>query len=424
MPHLALPTLTAYLRKHGVNVIQRDMNLEVIDFILTRAYMTNAMHHVHNDFGPHVSRHPPMSPPDEQVQWALRHGMQRAAQVEQAKRVLRSDAFFDGPSGLRAFQTVADCLAIASLPYFPAELSLQSYEAAIPVDSSRALLHGVRDPVHNIFIDIYRQLLLDDLRREQPDIVGISIPSMPQMLAGMTLAYLVKESGLACHVTIGGPHVSMLREQLLKTPSIFQLIDSAVVFDGEVPLLRLAEALDSGKSLEDVPNLVYRRGQQICATPRKEPERIANLPLPDFDGLPLDRYLAPRLALPLLTARGCYFGKCAFCNVGYGEPESFSQLRAEHLADQMLALQNKYAVKHIFFSDEAVTPRNLRLLSALLVDRDAPLHWGGCARFEKVITPRCSTAWRVAAVAWSSLAWRARRPTSCRQWSKALKSST
>ena len=66
---------------------------------------------------------------------------------------------------------------------------------------------------------------------------------MPQMLAGMTLGYLIKhEAGLDCHVTVGGPHITMLREALAQVPAIFSLFDSAVVFDGEVPLLRLVEA--------------------------------------------------------------------------------------------------------------------------------------------------------------------------------------
>jgi radical SAM superfamily enzyme YgiQ (UPF0313 family) len=88
----------------------------------------------------------------------------------------------------------------------------------------------------------------------------------------------------------------------------------------------------------------------------------------------------------LLTARGCYFGKCAFCNVGYGEPEAFSQLKSEQLAEQMTALHQKYGVKHIFFSDEALTPRNLRNLSPILEDMGRPIQWGGCVRFEKVIS--------------------------------------
>ena len=387
MPHLALPTLTAYLRQHGVEVIQRDLNLEVFDTVLTQAHVRGALVRLRERFGPAGTglRRPGAMPPADRLQWAVREGPRVAAQVERAKQVIRSDAFFDGPVGLRAFRTLVDALEIASLPYYPAALHLQSYEAAVPVDSSRGLLHGVRDANTNLFLDLFRDGVIADIRREQPDVVGISIPSMPQMLAGMTLAHLVKEAGLPIHVTVGGPHISMLREELVKAPSVWQLIDSAVVFDGEVALLRLAEALAGDGELSRVPNLIYRDGARVRVNERKEPEKIANLPLPDFDGLPLDRYLAPRLVLPLLTARGCYFGKCAFCNVGYGEPESFSQLRAEHLAEQMMALHERYGARHIFFSDEAVTPRNLKHLSALLAAQGAPVHWGGCARFERVI---------------------------------------
>ncbi len=386
MPHLALPTLTAYLRQHDVTVIPRDLNAEVFEHVLTAGYMAEAVEEVRRRFGPGSSPAEEMPPPMELVQFALRRGPWLARQVERAKAAVRSDAFFDGPVGFRSLQILMDCLQIASLPFYPANLHLQSYEAAGPVDSSRFLLEGVRDPRHNMFLDIYRRTLLPDIRREQPAVVGISIPSMAQMLPGLTAAYLIKEAGLDCHVTVGGPHISMLRDVLPDAPQIFGLIDSAVVFDGEAPLLQLVDAVADGRDLAHIPNLIYRHGEEIRVNPRKEPEKIANLPMPDFEGMPLDLYLAPRLVLPLLTARGCYFGKCAFCNVGYGEPESFSQLRAQQLAEQMLTLHERYGVRHIFFSDEAVTPRNLRDLSRILQKEGSPLRWGGCVRFEKVIT--------------------------------------
>ncbi|MFN8446786.1 MAG: radical SAM protein [Caldilineaceae bacterium] len=387
MPHLALPSLSAYLRQHRVEVIQRDLNVEVFDRILTREYIKRAVQQVREVYG--IGQRPRSAqamPPRELVQWALEAGPRLASQVEQAKAVMRSELFFDGPIGLRNFRIITECLELASLPYYPANLHLQSYEAAGPVDSSHFLWQGVRDGQHNLFISLFRELLIPDLLREAPDVVGISIPSMPQMLPGLTAAYIIKEAGLQCHVTVGGPHITMLREQLPKATKLFQLFDSAVIFDGEEPLLKLTEAVASGSDLSAVPNLIYRVRDEIRVNPRKEQEKIGNLPSPDFDGLPLDRYLAPRLALPLLTARGCYFGKCAFCNVGYGEPEAFSQLRAQQLAEQMLALHEKYGVKHIFFSDEAVTPRNLRELSKILSEQGTELTWGGCARFEKVIS--------------------------------------
>ena len=390
MPHLALPTLTAYLRQEGCEVIQRDLNVEVFDEIFSRRYLTASLARLRRMRGSAGSGRRQMPGTEkagaERIEWALEAGPRLAKQVERAKAGIRSSAFYDGPIGLEMLSTLLDCLEIANMPYHPASLHFQGYDSAGPPDNSRFLLHGVRDDQHNMFLDIYRRLLLPDIVREKPDVVGISIPSMAQMLPGLTAAYLVKEAGLDCHVTVGGPHVSMLRAQFPDAPALFELIDSAIVFDGEVPLLQLARAVANGESLAGIPNLIYKDGRQIRVTERKEPEKIANLPMPDFDGLPLDRYLAPELALPLLTARGCYFGKCAFCNVGYGEPESFSQLRAQQLAEQMLALHEKYGVKHIFFSDEAVTPRNLRDLSKIMRERPETLHWGGCVRFEKVIS--------------------------------------
>ncbi len=389
MPHLALPTLTAYLRSHGVEVLQRDLNATTFDTILTREFMMETLAKLREDYGADVSYHPNNRraiPAREHIQWALHEGPRLANDVKKAKSIMRSETFFEGEKSLPAFETVIKCLEIASLPYYPASLTLQSYVSAYATDSSASLLEGVRDENHNIFLDIFRNGILEEIKREKPDVVGISIPSMAQMLAGMTLAYLIKDAGLDCHVTVGGPHISMLRDEMAKVPAIFTLIDSAVVFDGEVPLLNLTQALEKDGDLSVVPNLVYRDGDEIKVTDRKIPEKIGNLPLPDFDGLPLDRYLAPVLALPLLTARGCYFGKCAFCNVGYGEAESFSQLRAEQLTDQMMALHEKYGVKHIFFSDEAITPKNLRALPPVLKSLDTEFHWGGCVRFEKVVS--------------------------------------
>ena len=99
---------------------------------------------------------------------------------------------------------------------------------------------------------------------------------------------------------------------------------------GEVALLRLAQALESAGDLRpdfrNVPNLIYRQDseQQRWVVNVNQPDhsldhRVRGASeddpqdeLPDFDGLDLERYLAPERVLPLMTAHGCYHGKCAF----------------------------------------------------------------------------------------------------------------
>jgi anaerobic magnesium-protoporphyrin IX monomethyl ester cyclase len=384
MPHLALPVLTAYLRSHGVQVIQRDLNLETYDAVLSRAYLEQVVERLHTEFNKMWRRGLPVK-----IQRALEQRAGIAAQVEQAKTVFRSPAFYDGETSLAAFGVIQRALELASLPFAPTQLDLLKYVPASPVDSSQSLLQAVHDPQHNIFLGLFKRIILPDIEREQPDLVGISIPTIGQMLAGMTLAHLVKQAGLRCHVTVGGPHISMLRDQLPRVPALFSLIDSAIVFDGELPLLRLVEALSSGNGLDQVPNLIYTAGDQILANPASPMPRKCTSETgdtPDFDGLPLTRYLAPELVLPLMTAHGCYYGLCGFCNVGYGGGKGFYPLPVDQVLEQIETLRQKYGVRHIFFADEAITPRTLRLLSAQLTAQGSPIYWCGCARFERALS--------------------------------------
>jgi anaerobic magnesium-protoporphyrin IX monomethyl ester cyclase len=402
MPYLSVPILTAFLRSRGLDVEQRDLNVELYDAFLSRRFVRQAVDLLRQDYGPNGDRTPvrPKIPDREAIRWAINHGSELADQVEQAKAVIRGPSFYEGPVSLNAFMTLTQALGVVSLPYFPTELEFTRFRSAYPADESRSLLQSVQDPLTNPFLGYFRSHVLPDLERSQPDIVGISIPTMNQMLAGMTLAYLIKQTGLNSHITVGGPHITMLREQLPQVPQLFDLIDSAVIGAGELPLLGLVEALDEKKSLSNISNLIYKNSATsskpriemrlekpvFSRRPASENGKAVEVNplegLPDFDGLPLTRYFAPNLILPLLTAHGCYHGRCAFCNVGYDWSNSYHQLPAEQVVDQMLALKEKYAARHIFFADEAITPKNLRRISALLEERGSPIHWGGCVRFE------------------------------------------
>jgi anaerobic magnesium-protoporphyrin IX monomethyl ester cyclase len=386
MPHLALPVLTSFLRSHGVDVVQRDLNLETYDAILSRQNLERALDLLRQDYGRDAQRPSPMS---ERVEWALAQGPGLAARIDQAKEVFRSSAFYDGQASLGAFECLVQALELASLPYYPARCDLLNYIPASPVDSSRSLLQAARDPRHNMFLEIFQRVIAPDVEREKPALVGISIPTMGQMLAAMTLAHLIRQTGAPCHITVGGPHICMLREQIPLVPELFDLIDSAVPFEGELPLLRLAETLDAGGDLAQVPNLIYKTGSAIRMNP-VSPKAAATSQVPDFDGLPLDRYLAPELVLPLVTSHGCYHGKCAFCNVGYGGAKSFYQMPVDRVLDQITALQEKYGVRHIFFADEAITPHTSREMAVQLAQRGdpAPVDWCGCVRLERAFSQK------------------------------------
>ena len=81
MPYLALPVLTGFLRSHGVDVIQRDLNLETYDTVLSRRYLEEALGRLRSDYPQKRNRALP-----EKVEWAFAEGPRLAV----AYRVLES----------------------------------------------------------------------------------------------------------------------------------------------------------------------------------------------------------------------------------------------------------------------------------------------------------------------------------------------
>jgi len=319
MPHLALPSLAAYLRSHGVEVIQWDLNIEVFDQVLSREHLSVLLRQLRRarrlagHKGPGT---PLMRARVQAMDWALEKGWGIAADVDWAKGIMRSECFFEPELSLKAFFTLTDGLRLASVPYFPSALHLTGYDSAYPPDSSQAILAAVRDRDFNLFRALFERTILPQIRRERPDLVGISMTSAHQVIAGFTLASLIKEAGISAHVTLGGKMITCWRDLLPRRERLWELFDSAIVFQGEVALLRLVEVLERGADLASVPNLIYRDGFRIRVNAPRPPEPADALPIPDFDGLPLDRYLAPLRVLPVAASHGCYWGRCAFCNIG------------------------------------------------------------------------------------------------------------
>lgn len=382
MPHLALPSLTAFLRGNGVETVQRDLNVAFYDQVLTHRHLDVVLQRIER--GQRRSRVRHMLPP-EQVElesWALAEGRRVAERVQRAKDVLRSPRFYDTDQGLEAFVTVADGLKLASVPYFPSRLYFTGYDAPYPLDASQAIVTALRDRQHNMFYDVFQLSVIPQIIREQPDIVGISLTSALQIMAGLTIAHLIREAGIDTHITLGGKMVTCWRDQLPQAEALSYLYDSAVVYAGEQSLLALTQVLEQGGDLGAVPNLIYRdKGKPIC-TDIVDPCPVQELPPPDLEGLPLETYFTPEPVLPISGARGCYWHRCAFCNVGHGESRHYEEKQAARVVDEMISLAETYQVERFFFCDEAVSPRIMKSVARRIQEAGHPFKWAAAARFE------------------------------------------
>ncbi len=391
-PYLSLPTLTAFLREAGHEVIQKDVNLEMYDWFFSADFLRKVLKKVPQQLDrlKKIAKTRDLTDAEVELQLALcdctrsRIG-ELTEKAEEAKRIVRTPEFYDSEKLEWAIAVFREVTATISLVYAPARICMPPMETDLSYKlfMSSEVLDAVHDTQVNVYRDVFEQILKPAIVAEQPDVIGISIVLRQQLFSSMTFCALIKEQFPDIHVTIGGNTVTRFRDVLPNIPNLFALFDSAIVYEGETALFQLVEALANGTELSHVPNLLFRDASGIHVNTETYAENMGALPAPDFDGLPLEKYFVPEPILPYLATRGCYWGRCEFCDHGEGYTAGYRTKKDWQIIQELTFLKQKYQTRHFHFTDESYPPALFRKLTRKLVESNLDIAWTTHIRFEK-----------------------------------------
>ncbi|MDQ6735842.1 MAG: B12-binding domain-containing radical SAM protein [Nitrospirota bacterium] len=391
-PYLSLPTLTSVLRVAGHEVIQKDINLEMYDWYFSEDFLKRVLRRVPQQLDRlrKLSKKRELAEWERDVQLALcdltrEYVAELIKKAETAKHIVRSQEFYDADKLEWAINVFREVTGAISLVYAPARICMPPMETDLSykVFVSSELLDAVQDTQVNVYRDVFEHLLKPAIEAERPDVIGISIVLQQQLFSTMTFCALIKQHFPTIHVTIGGNTVTRLRDVLPDKPELFALFDSAVIYEGETAFLQLVEAVGAGRELTNVPNVIYRDASGIHTSPLSFAEDMASLPPPDFDGLPLEKYFLPERILPYLATRGCYWGRCEFCDHGEGYTAGYRTKKIDEIMEEIRGLRDKYQTRHFHFTDESYPPALFRKLTRKLVESNMDIAWTTHMRFEK-----------------------------------------
>ena len=389
-PYLSLPSLTAVLRQAGHTVIQKDVNCEMWDWYFSDDFLKRVLRKVPQQLDRlrKLSNKRELDAGEMDLQLALCDMTRQRIdelikKAERAKAIVRGESFYDIDQLEWAIQVFREVTSVISMVYFPARICMPPMETDLSykVYVSSEVMEAVNDTQVNIYRDVFDQLVKPVIQQEQPDVVGISIVLQQQIFSTMTFCALIKEQFPQIHVTIGGNTVTRLRDVLLHSP-LFQYFDSAVVYEGETAFTQLVEAVGAKRDLSQVPNTIYRDETGIHASETSYAEDMAGLPPPDFDGLPLGKYFVPTKVLPYLATRGCYWGRCEFCDHGEGYTAGYRSKKIPQILDEIRFLRDKYSARYFHFTDESYPPALFRKLARGLIDQKMNIFWTTHMRFE------------------------------------------
>lgn len=245
--------------------------------------------------------------------------------------------------------------------------------------AGQTLIDGWLDDLTDAFLD-----------KADPAVLGITVPFPGTLYGALRIGQRARARGVL--VVLGGGYISTeLRE--VEEPRLWLATDALVYDDGEGPLRAI---------LEHVSGLGDRRHRTRTAAglhsaPAPAP---AFNPAPWYGDLPLDRYMSvvdtlnPTHRLwsdgrwnKLTLAHGCYWRRCAFCDIHLDYIQRYEPAEIDALLDHMQRLVQETGTTGFHLVDEAAPPRLLRALAIGLLQRGLSVQMWGNIRFERAFSP-------------------------------------
>jgi radical SAM superfamily enzyme YgiQ (UPF0313 family) len=177
--------------------------------------------------------------------------------------------------------------------------------------------------------------LMKRIRKFRPDLVGMSLISQ-EYRKFYQLISEIKRRYPKVKIVVGGPHVTILKEQVLRE---CPAIDYGVVHEGEGPLVELCR----GVTDEEIKGLIFRCDDDIIYTGiRPWKMNLDDRPWPRYHKFELDRYIN---TMTIYTSRGCPY-ECIFCPNRIVSP----QFRARSSGNVVDEIEYWYARGHRQFN--------------------------------------------------------------------------
>lgn len=407
-PHLAPAAIQGILSERGHQVDYADLNIGFYNSVLTPNFIAKSLEGAFNSYNENIARVNSDRAKRENLS-EFKADFQRVylrfkeiekinankpfvshvlSNLPAAVNIIRDKEQFYNPHNLdNALAIVKGATDILSSIYYPSKINFLNVSAQSSYDFEE-LKSTCSDKGGNIFYTYY-EFILPELLKSNPEFIGISLGDYTQLIPALTLAMMLKKMTKA-HISIGGNLFGRYTDVLINNPEFFtHFADSIIYNEGEKPLIELMKHLEGNTGrkvkIEDVPNLIYVKDNQVKINKEQEPLKINELAPPDFAHFPLNIYYTPEVIFNIQTSRNCYWKKCTFCTHHHGSKYGIKTV--DKVISDIKGLQEKFGAKYFHFVDEAMSPAYLKKLSEKILEEGIDMQFYIYGRLEKEFTP-------------------------------------
>lgn len=366
-PYLSVPLLAGQLKKEGFDVNCADLNVDFFNNVLTKEYLESC--YKNRKKNETVNRFCELF--DSNIEDAINN-------ISKAVQVYKTEDFYKPEKLIEAIKRIGIALKIISLKYYPTEISFGNYKNHNYSFTYNDIKNFCLNKEENIFLEYFNSFI-EKIKAERIDFVGISIPYTTQIVPALTLAYLIKKKTNA-HVNIGGNLISRIAETFIANPEFFDIFaDTVSIGDGEFQIVDLVKNLNN---YQNIDGLIFKSQNKVIFNDSKNIRDLKAIETPYYGGYNFKNYFSPEIICTLQFSKGCYWGKCTFCDFFFGKP-NFHHKTIKQIVDEIQNIQEKYAINKFEFADEAIPPVLLKELAEEIIRRKIKITYFLMSRTEK-----------------------------------------
>ena len=390
-PYPALCYLKSYAAEQGYRVMVKDLGIEALGYLSHPERVTGMFDLVRQQCDRLEAL--PVIDADHQRQYAmLLASLSTSDNPYWFSRSIdyfrQQESFFDRRRYLSARTSLNGFFGMLSALHHPTALTAAEYPTATKLKTmDNILAHG--NTTVNPYVRYYEEVLFPMIAELKPALVGISMVFANQSVQALVLGRLIKTRFPGLHVTLGGAYLSqwVMSAEDHHLAQLLGCADSIICGEGEQPFVDLMKGVLNDDALEPMANLIYREegSQKLVRFDHLKYTDVSVQPPPDFSDLDLSAYLVPRTIIPYCISRGCYWGRCVFCQNRYGDHgvRRYQTVPVDKAVAEMGFLADRYGSNHFNFSNDVIDPAYLKTLSRTILDGGRSFVWNTDLRAEK-----------------------------------------
>jgi anaerobic magnesium-protoporphyrin IX monomethyl ester cyclase len=196
--------------------------------------------------------------------------------------------------------------------------------------------------------------LLEEVRRERPDLVGMNC-STHTFLEAMRSLEMVRQELPEVKILLGGYHATFATEHILKD---YRFIDYIIKGEAENAFVKLLDHIEKGEEPADVEGISYLKGELVVSNPISLVLDLDSLPFPDRKLVSNIEYGYSLEGIPLTfgkftticSSRGCPF-KCSYCSCAAFSLRKWRPRSPENVVEELESMYSDGYESCVFVDD-------------------------------------------------------------------------